>query len=136
MLTPRAEDNMSLRRRWFIALGALSICWATLPGNYAQETGPSLITNETRLKDAGAMTRTGARKTAVVAAIDRVKAAVVNIHSERNVASNNNDLYPMPASTNRVNGMGTGIIIDPRGYIVTNQHVVDDVNSLRIRLAD
>src|SRR5439155_27226771 len=37
---------------------------------------------------------------------------------------------------NRVNGMGTGIIIDPRGYIVTNHHVVEDVNVLRIRLAD
>ena len=32
--------------------------------------------------------------------------------------------------------MGTGIIIDPRGYIITNQHVVEDVNSLRVRLAD
>jgi serine protease Do len=32
--------------------------------------------------------------------------------------------------------MGTGIIIDPRGYIVTNQHVIDDVSALRIRLAD
>src|ERR1019366_8536146 len=35
-----------------------------------------------------------------------------------------------------MNGMGTGIIIDPRGYIVTNQHVVDDVSALRIRLSD
>ena len=39
-------------------------------------------------------------------------------------------------SQNRVNGMGTGIIIDPRGYIVTNQHVVEDVNVIRVRLAD
>src|SRR5207248_761324 len=31
---------------------------------------------------------------------------------------------------------GTGIIIDPRGYIVTNQHVVEDVNLIRVRLAD
>src|SRR5207253_4213978 len=36
----------------------------------------------------------------------------------------------------RVNGMGTGIIIDPRGYIITNQHVVEDVNVIRVRLAD
>jgi serine protease Do len=32
--------------------------------------------------------------------------------------------------------MGTGIIIDPRGYIITNQHVVDEVSLLRVRLAD
>src|SRR5262249_860449 len=39
-------------------------------------------------------------------------------------------------SQHRVNGMGTGIIIDPRGYIITNQHVVEDVNVIRVRLAD
>jgi serine protease Do len=32
--------------------------------------------------------------------------------------------------------MGTGIVIDPRGYIVTNHHVVEDVNLIRVRLAD
>jgi serine protease Do len=32
--------------------------------------------------------------------------------------------------------MGTGIVLDPRGYIVTNYHVVDDVQSLRVHLAD
>jgi serine protease Do len=32
--------------------------------------------------------------------------------------------------------MGTGIVLDPRGYIVTNHHVVDDVQVLRVRLAD
>jgi serine protease Do len=32
--------------------------------------------------------------------------------------------------------MGTGIVLDPRGYVVTNYHVVDDVQSLRCRLAD
>jgi serine protease Do len=32
--------------------------------------------------------------------------------------------------------MGTGVIVDPRGYILTNQHVVEDVNSIRVRLTD
>jgi serine protease Do len=82
------------------------------------------------------LTRTGARKTAVVAAVERVKNAVVNIHSERSVAAANHDAFAMPAAPKAMNGMGTGIVIDPRGYIVTNQHVVDDVTSLRIRLAD
>jgi serine protease Do len=104
----------------------------------AQEVtqGPALFTSEARTKDSPQLTRTGARKTAVVAAVERVKAAVVNIHSERNATPGGGDLYPMTASPNRVNGMGTGIVIDPRGYIVTNQHVVDDVTSLRIRLSD
>ncbi|MGL4549817.1 MAG: S1C family serine protease, partial [Gemmataceae bacterium] len=69
--------------------------------------------------------------------VRRVKGAVVNIHSERSTkSSSSEELFSVAPSQNRVNGMGTGIIIDPRGYIVTNQHVVDDVSSLRVRLAD
>ena len=50
----------------------------------------------------------------------------------------------MPASqssdaggnTNRhVNGMGTGVVIDARGYIITNYHVVDGVREIQIKLA-
>jgi serine protease Do len=123
---------MSSRRRWFVAIGAV-LGLALLCSINAQEPaqGPHLFSNDARNNPQ--LTRTGARKTAVVSAIERVKNAVVNIHSERNVASVS-DLFPQASS--RVNGMGTGIVIDPRGYIVTNQHVVDDVSALRIRLAD
>lgn len=60
--------------------------------------------------------------------------SVVNIHSERMVPGVSSD--PFHPTSSRVNGMGTGIVIDPRGYIVTNQHVVEDVQVIRIRLAD
>ncbi len=48
----------------------------------------------------------------------------------------NEDLFALSPSQNRINGMGTGILIDSRGYIVTNQHVVEEVNVIRVRLAD
>jgi serine protease Do len=76
------------------------------------------------------------RRTAVVEVVERVKAAVVNIRSERTVGQVSEEMFSLAPSQNRINGMGTGIIIDPRGYIVTNQHVVDDVNVISIRLAD
>jgi serine protease Do len=77
------------------------------------------------------------RQTPVVDVVRRVKDAVVNIHSERTVrAPAADELFSLSPSQNRVNGMGTGIVIDPRGYLVTNQHVVDDVSLLRVRLAD
>jgi len=80
---------------------------------------------------------TNSRRTPVVEAVERVRAAVVNIHSERTIASpNSEELFARSQPQNRVNGMGTGIIIDPRGYIITNQHVVDDVSVLRVRLSD
>src|SRR5262249_8353900 len=78
-----------------------------------------------------------ARRTPLVDLVERVRGAVVNIHSERTVQGpGSEDLFVMAPSQHRVNGMGTGIIIDPRGYILTNQHVVEDVNVIRVRLAD
>src|SRR6516225_2097828 len=77
------------------------------------------------------------RQTPVVEAIRRVRDCVVNIHSERTVQGPVlEEYYANTPSQNRINGMGTGIIIDPRGYIITNQHVVEDVNVIRVRLVD
>lgn len=78
----------------------------------------------------------GKRKDQVVDVYDRVKASVVNIHSERTIAAPADDPFRQPVQPQRVNGMGTGIVLDPRGYILTNYHVVDDVHSLRVRLHD
>jgi serine protease Do len=36
----------------------------------------------------------------------------------------------------RVNGMGTGVVIDSRGYILTNYHVIDGVREIQVTLAD
>jgi serine protease Do len=77
------------------------------------------------------------RRTPVVEVVERVRAAVVNIHSERTAQGlPNADNLAVAPSEHRVNGMGTGVIIDARGYIVTNYHVVEDVNLLRVRLND
>jgi serine protease Do len=76
------------------------------------------------------------RRTAVVEVVERVRGAVVNIHSERTVRGLATEDAFAHAPQNRVNGMGTGIIIDARGYIITNQHVVDDVNVIRVHLSD
>jgi serine protease Do len=77
------------------------------------------------------------RRTPIVDVVERARGAVVNIHSERTVrAPAGNELFTLTPSENRINGMGTGVIIDARGFIVTNQHVVEDVNVIRVRLND
>jgi serine protease Do len=83
-----------------------------------------------------AATPVHARRTVIVEVVERVKAAVVNIHSERTVRGPGPDETQTVAPSGRVNGMGTGIIIDSRGYIVTNHHVIEDVSLLRVRLSD
>jgi serine protease Do len=73
------------------------------------------------------------RRTPAVKAIERAKHSVVNIHSEKS-ADDADSL--LPGKDRKINGMGTGVILDERGYIVTNHHVVAGVESLRTTLAD
>ncbi|MDB5390872.1 MAG: HtrA2 peptidase [Planctomycetaceae bacterium] len=72
------------------------------------------------------------RTTALVKAVQRAIPSVVNIHSEK-TSRDPQTAYGQPAAR-KINGMGTGIIIDERGYIVTNQHVVMDTDALRVTL--
>jgi serine protease Do len=74
------------------------------------------------------------RRTAIVGVVERSKASVVNIYSERQTVLPYGD-RSMGGTSGRSNGMGTGVILDPRGYIVTNYHVVDDVTKLQVRLS-
>ena len=36
----------------------------------------------------------------------------------------------------RVTGMGSGMIIDKQGHVLTNYHVVSDVDEIKVQLAD
>ena len=69
------------------------------------------------------------RHTATVRAIQAAEPAVVNIEG-------NKPANPAAADSQQVNGMGAGVIIDSRGYILTNQHVVQDVGRIEITLHD
>jgi serine protease Do len=42
----------------------------------------------------------------------------------------------MPRGERRIAGQGSGFIIDPAGYIVTNNHVVGEADSVKVELAD
>lgn len=72
------------------------------------------------------------RTTALVKAVQRASASVVNIHSEK-TSREQHPSFGQPTAR-KINGMGTGIIIDERGYIVTNQHVVMDTDLLKVTL--
>jgi serine protease Do len=77
---------------------------------------------------------TEARETPLVKAVKKAKIAVVNIHSEKFAQDKEGGYQATPPR--KINGMGTGIVLDERGYIVTNQHVVADVESLTCTLHD
>ncbi|RMG40200.1 MAG: PDZ domain-containing protein [Planctomycetota bacterium] len=68
------------------------------------------------------------RLSPAVRAVRRVLPSVVSIRTEKRAK----DTFSPFGSNRKVNGMGTGLIFDPRGYIVTNYHVVADVLSVRV----
>ncbi|MCA9142020.1 MAG: trypsin-like peptidase domain-containing protein [Planctomycetaceae bacterium] len=74
---------------------------------------------------------TSLRRSAIVQAVEQAKSSVVNIHGRKTVAADED-----AGAMKQVNGMGTGIVIDPRGYIVTNFHVVDGVKQVQVSMAD
>ena len=73
------------------------------------------------------------RRTAIVRAVAAAEPTVVNIHGRKTVRGGpgqHGDTY------RHVNGMGTGVIIDQRGYIITNYHVVEGVERIQATLAN
>ncbi len=74
------------------------------------------------------------RKTPIVLAIRSATPSIVNIRGEKTVAQTSQ--YGKSDPARRVNGMGTGVVIDPRGYIVTNHHVVKGVRQILVTSVD
>lgn len=78
--------------------------------------------------------RASERQTPLVKAMQRVLPSVVSIRGEKTISAST----PQAAGTDdlrRVRGMGSGVILDPRGYILTNEHVVDGVSDIRVTTA-
>ncbi len=80
---------------------------------------------------------TDSRRTAVVDAVEKAHRTVVSISSEKKAASHSR--WPFSPEENQlplVSGMGSGVLIDGRGYILTNHHVVDHVQGIVVQLSD
>lgn len=65
----------------------------------------------------------------LVKAVDKISKSVVNIASVRMVHDQLSRVFPMQ-------GIGSGVIINGAGHVLTNYHVIDDVEKLRVTLPD
>lgn len=86
----------------------------------------------------------------VTAAVNRVGAAVVRIDTERTVTRRLpepmfedpffrrffGDNFPQQMPSERLRGLGSGVIIDRSGEILTNAHVVNQADKVTVRLKD
>jgi S1-C subfamily serine protease len=84
----------------------------------------------------------------VTAAVNRVGNAVVRIDTERTITRRIDPFLedpffrrffgdiPQQLPTEQLRGLGSGFIIDKRGLILTNAHVVDQADKVTVRLKD
>jgi Do/DeqQ family serine protease len=90
-----------------------------------------------------------ARRTPVVAAVEKVRPAVVNIAAEELVrmrvparAESLEDLFfgellrPRTRKGYAVTSLGSGVVVSPEGYVLTNHHVVERGARFRVQLVD
>ncbi len=117
MPTPlmKLDDGFLRKIAWHLALMAAAL---------AATTGRAKAASESR-------------RTAIVEAVEKVSQCVVSISSEKK--SESHSRWPFSPEENqrpRVNGMGSGVLIDRRGYVLTNHHVVDKVQGIVVQLSD
>jgi S1-C subfamily serine protease len=88
-----------------------------------------------------------ARRTPVVAAVERVRAAVVNVSAEELVRTRERragsmaellfgELFERPTTRRRTSVLGSGVIVSPEGWVLTNNHVVERGARFRVGLLD
>lgn len=132
---PRKRGFGRIARPLAIGLTALAMTFATTA---AQAQLASVTPNRLTTHSSRPVSPQVLRETPTVLAVRRAGPAVVNIHGQKTVRSTAAGMAGAagPDSFRQVNGMGTGVIIDPRGYVITNYHVVEDVEDIQVTLHD
>jgi len=80
------------------------------------------------------------RRNQVVEVVEKVGPAVVNIAAEQIVEQRVGDFFFdfFPGTTRKfkTQGLGTGVIINPSGVVVTNAHVVEGASKIVVTMLD
>jgi S1-C subfamily serine protease len=139
------------RRGWGLS-GAALLLAGSLAGWTASDTlRTSAATVAPAPVAAGAAARTiGAGGDSYAPLVERIVPAVVTIRSEKRVRAISQDVpddplfreffgdrFPGPrVPERRQGGLGSGVIVRADGYVLTNHHVIDGADQVRVELSD
>ncbi len=140
-----------MRRLWLIfaqattvALGVLFVVVTLKPEWIGRPTpGTQVVELTQALPAASGTPRAGSYSDAV----RRATPAVVNIFTSKEVKTPQHPFLSDPlfrhffgdrldAEAQRASSLGSGVIVSPRGYILTNHHVVEAADEIEVALAD
>lgn len=138
-------------RLWIIFAQAATVCLAvlfvvsTLKPEWLPTRGPlgvTLVQQAAQPAPAG-----GQRTDSYSEAVRKAAPAVVNIFTTKEVRVSRNPMLNDPLfrrffgdqageDTQRAASLGSGVIVSPAGYILTNQHVVEAADEIEVALPD
>lgn len=131
-----------------LSVGVAAISCGSTSGNAAQNDLPTPVRDSARCATAPIASPSDL-EAAFSEASDRIKPAVVSITTVRKVkaapqgALPFNDPFferffqrPRPRGKLEQRGIGSGVIVDDQGHILTNNHVVQGADELEVQLAD
>jgi serine protease Do len=98
--------------------------------------GLLLVSGRALADDARSRDAALSRRTPVVEAVERVGPAVVNIATEKIVERSLSPWFFWEPQYMRALSLGSGVIIDPLGYVITNAHVITRANQIQVHLRD
>ena len=136
---PTLRQTAAFLLRWtIVGLAGAGVLLLIRPGLIGNTTTAASSSGAVPTADAGEQRRSFAD------AVRRAGPAVVNIYTARVVDASarpqgGNPLLQqhVPAVRQRVEGsLGSGVIVDSAGHIVTNFHVVQGADEIRVQLAD
>ncbi len=137
----RGAEGMNRLRSYVAAVAAACLLAAPAAGQTAGKKTPAPAKKPPEIKE-NFLKR---YNESVIPVIRRSMPMVVNISAIKEMPKNHvheYDMFGNPLNKfpfkNQVEpkALGSGVIIDKRGYIVTNHHVIKDTRSIRITLSD
>jgi len=147
---------MTLRTLWLVFAQAATIALAvlfvvvTLRPEWlpARPPGPApVVVSETPPAPAGRPAAAAGASASYAAAVQRAVPGVVNIFTSREVKSQRHPFADDPffrrffgdaleGMPRRAMSLGSGVIVSPKGYVLTNNHVVDGMDEIEVAVPD
>lgn len=143
-----------MRKLWLIfsqtatvAVALLFVVATLRPEWLSTGLSPSTGQQIVSLREAPAPQTSGTRTNSYNDAVLKAVPAVVNIYTSKDVKAQRHPFFNDPVfrqffgdrledQTQRSQGLGSGVIVSDKGYILTNQHVVDAADEIEVALSD